>query len=56
MLILLILYAGIIPLVPLLGAEKYKRRGDRPRRNVCLLLFGLQLILSASYVITYLSC
>ena len=55
MLILLLLYAGIIPLVPLIGAEIFKRREDISRRNVCYLLFALQLLLSISYVVDYLS-
>lgn len=53
--ILLLLYAGIIPLVPLMGAEIFKRRKDIPRRNVCYVLFALQLMLSISYAVDYLS-
>lgn len=52
---LLLLYAGTIPLVPLIGAEIFKRREDIPRRNVCYVLFVLQLVLSISYVVDYLS-
>ncbi len=52
---LLLLYAGIIPLVPLIGAEIFKRRKDIPRRNVCYVLFALQLMLSISYAVDYLS-
>ncbi len=55
MLTLLLLYAGAIPLVPLIGAEIFKRREDTSRRNVCYVLFALQLMLSISYVIDYLS-
>ncbi|MEA4970394.1 MAG: hypothetical protein VB051_07690 [Candidatus Pelethousia sp.] len=48
------LYAGIIPVVPLIGAEIFKRRADTPRRNVCYGLFGLQLLLSIAAIVTYL--
>ena len=46
--------AGIIPLVPLIGAGIYKRRKDKIRRNVCFGLFGLQLLLSIQYVVVWL--
>lgn len=55
MTMLLLLYAGAIPLVPLIGAEIFKRREDVSRRNVCYVLFVMQLLLSISYVIDYLS-
>jgi len=55
MTLLLMLYAGAIPLVPLIGAEIFKRREDIPRRNVCYVLFVLQLLLSVSYVVDYIS-
>lgn len=48
------LYAGIIPVVPLIGAEIFKRRADALRRNVCYGLFGLQLLLSIAAIVTYL--
>lgn len=48
------LYAGAIPVVPLIGAEIFKRRADTPRRNVCYGLFGLQLLLSIAAIVTYL--
>ena len=35
MTVLFLLYAGIIPAVPLIGAEIYKRRNDNTRRSVC---------------------
>jgi len=47
MTVLFLLYAGIIPAVPLIGAEIYKRRNDNTRRSVCYVLFFLQLMLSA---------
>jgi len=52
---LLLLYAGLIPVVPLLGAEIFKRRSDNLRRNVCYILFVMQLLLSISYVFTWFS-
>ena len=50
---LFILYSGIIPVVPLIGAEIYKRRDDKRRRNVCYGLFALQVLLSIRYIISY---
>ena len=55
MTVLFLLYAGIIPAVPLIGAEIYKRRNDNTRRSVCYVLFFLQLILSACYVVEWFS-
>jgi len=55
MTVLLILYAGLIPAVPLAGAEIFKRRGDDARRRICWFLFFVQLALSACYVGAYLS-
>lgn len=55
MTILLLLYAGAIPLVPLIGAEIFKRRKDVRRRNVCYVLFAMQLLLSISYILDYIS-
>lgn len=48
------LYAGAIPVVPLIGAELFKRRQDPLRRNVCYGIFLLQLILSIASIVTYL--
>lgn len=46
--------AGIIPVVPLIGADIFRRRKDNVRRNVCIGLFVLQLILSICYVLAWL--
>ena len=54
MTIAFLLWAGIIPLVPLLGADVYRRRGDRVKRNVCWGLFALQLMLSLLYALVWL--
>ena len=43
------------PAVPLIGAEIYKRRNDNTRRSVCYVLFFLQLMLSACYVVEWFS-
>ncbi|HMM31883.1 MAG TPA: hypothetical protein PKB13_08925 [Clostridia bacterium] len=45
--------AGIIPLVPLLGAGIFKRRKDKVRKNVCYGLFSLQLLLSIQYILVW---
>jgi len=52
---LLLLYAGLIPVVPLLGAEIFKRRSDDLRRNVCYGLFLLQLLISIAAALRWLS-
>ena len=51
---LFLLYEGSIPVVPLIGAEIFKRRKDTRRRNVCYGLFALQLLLSIGCAIVYL--
>ena len=51
--ILFILYAGVIPLVPLLGVKAYKKSGDVVKRNICWGLFALQTLVSLGSVIEY---
>ena len=51
---LFLLYVGSITVVPLIGAEIFKRRKDTRRRNVCYGLFALQLLLSIGCAIVYL--
>lgn len=46
--------AGIIPLVPLLGAEIFQRRKDRARQRICIALFLAQLVLSIYYILIWL--
>lgn len=46
--------AGLIPVVPLYGAELFHQRKDKPRRNICIALFALQLLLSIGYVAAWL--
>jgi len=46
--------AGIIPVVPLVGVNIFHRRKDKVRKNVCIGLFVLQLLLSLLYVLTWL--
>lgn len=52
--VLFVLYAGLIPLVPLIGVEIYRKREDKSRKLVCLGLFALQLMISTISIITYL--
>ena len=52
--VLFVLYAGLIPLVPLIGVEIYKKRKDSSRKLVCWVLFALQLMISTISIITYL--
>ena len=42
----MVLYAGIIPAVPLYGFEIFRKRKDKPKQWICLLLFFLQLFIS----------
>ena len=51
--ILFVLYVGLIPAVPLFGANIYRRRSDKVRRNVCYGLFALQLLMSTAYIIAW---
>ncbi|MDR0840329.1 MAG: hypothetical protein LBN26_02955 [Christensenellaceae bacterium] len=47
------LYVGLIPIVPLIGAEIFKRRQNAARRNLCYGLFALQLLLSIACIAAY---
>lgn len=51
-----ILYAGAIPLVPLIGAEIFKRRQDWRHRDLCYALFLFQLFLSLVSIFLYHRC
>lgn len=51
---LFIFCAGIIPVVPLVGVNIFQKRKDKVRRNVCVGLFVLQLLLSIAYVLAWL--
>ncbi len=46
--------AGLIPIVPLIGVDIFRRRNDRLRKNVCWGLFVLQLLLSLLYALAWL--
>ncbi len=46
--------AGIIPAVPLVGVSIFHRRKDKVRKNVCIGLFILQLLLSVLYILAWL--
>jgi hypothetical protein len=49
-----IIYAGMIPLVPLFGVRIFKKRNDNVKKNVCIGLFVLQTLLSIGYIIAWL--
>ena len=49
-----IIYAGLIPLVPLYGAGIFKKRNDNVKKNVCIGLTVLQTLLSIAYIIAWL--
>ena len=49
-----IFWAGMIPLVPLLGVQHFRRRKDHTRKIVCIILFLMQLLLSVYYILIYL--
>ena len=51
--ILFVLYAGAIPLVPLLGAQKYKKDGNDKKRFVCMLVFAVQTLISFGSIIEF---
>ncbi len=51
--ILFFIYATLIPLVPLWGAEYYRTKEAPGKRNVCLGLFVLQTLISAGSILTY---
>lgn len=48
----MILYAGAIPLVPLWGMQYFKKKEQRGRQAVCLVLFLSQLLISGAAVWT----
>lgn len=50
MAVFMVLYAGIIPVVPLIGFEIFKSRGDSTKKYICLGLFFLQLFISGAAV------
>ncbi len=53
--VLFLLYVGLIPLVPLIGAERFKARGETKKKWVCRGLFLVQLLLSVSYACAWLA-
>ncbi len=52
--VLFMAYAGIIPLVPLMGFQHFKAKKQAGKKRVCLLLFIGQIAFSAFMV--YLKC
>lgn len=51
--VLFVIWAGIIPLVPLIGVQLFKQRCDKRKAAVCRLLFFGQAILSLTYIAVY---
>lgn len=51
--VLFVIWAGIIPLVPLIGVQLFKQRCDKGKAAVCRLLFFGQAILSLAYIAVY---
>lgn len=49
-----IIYAGMIPLVPLFGVSIFKKRKDHVKKNICIGLFVLQTLLSIGYIVAWL--
>ncbi len=52
--VLFMAYAGIIPLVPLMGFQHFKAKKQTGKKRVCLLLFLCQIAFSVFMV--YLKC
>lgn len=55
MTIAFIAWAGLIPVVPLIGVDIFRRRKEKVKKNVCIGLFVLQLLLSIGYITAYLN-
>lgn len=51
--VLFVLWVGIIPLVPLVGVQLFRQRGEKKKASVCRLLFAAQLLLSFTYAAVY---
>jgi hypothetical protein len=49
-----IIYAGMIPVVPLFGVRIFKKRNDKVKKNICIGLFLLQTLLSIGYIVAWL--
>lgn len=49
-----VLYAGLIPMVPLIGVEIFRKRSDKRKLKICAALFFMQLCISILSVIAYL--
>lgn len=46
----MILYAAAIPVVPLIGVNIFKKRGELGKQAICMALFGMQLLISGMAV------
>lgn len=54
MAIAFVLYAGMIPVVPLIGYNIFKSRKERGKQKLCMGLFIGQLLLSCFCIYAYL--
>ncbi|MCR5808378.1 MAG: hypothetical protein K6G56_02325 [Clostridiales bacterium] len=52
--ILFVIYAALIPLVPLWGARYYSKKEDASKKTICYVLFAVQIMLSFGSILTYL--
>ncbi len=46
-------YVMLIPIVPLVGAEIYRKNDDKYHKKICMFLFVVQLIVSILSVVFY---
>lgn len=51
---LFIVYCALIALIPLWGADYFKRKNDDKRSIICWCLFAIQSLISIGSVISYL--
>lgn len=52
--ILFVIYAGLIPIVPLIGFEIYRAKKNKKKAAICAGLFAMQVLISTVSIITYL--
>ena len=52
--ILFVIYAGLIPIVPLIGLEIYRAIKNKKKAIICAGLFVMQVLISTVSIIAYL--
>ena len=52
--ILFVIYAGLIPIVPLIGLEIYRAKKNKKKAIICAGLFVMQVLISTVSIIAYL--